>query len=150
MKPIWLGVDWGEKRVGLAVTDPSGTIASPLAVLNVKGDNAAVTGILELLSPRRVQKIVVGLPLSMDGSDSSQTIRVRKFAAKLARKSSLPVVFVDERLSSRQAERDLIGMGVRREKRRERVDSAAASLLLQAAMEGAILTPVDPQEESGE
>jgi putative Holliday junction resolvase len=145
MKPIWLGVDWGQRRVGLAMSDPTGTIASPFQVLEVQGDGAAIRGILQVLEPHLVDRIIVGLPISMNGSESSQTMKARRFAEKLASKTRVPVFYVDERLSSRQAERDLIGMGVRREKRRETVDSVAASLLLQTALNGAILTPVEPQ-----
>jgi putative Holliday junction resolvase len=151
MKPIWLGVDWGQRRVGLAMSDPTGTIASPFQVLEVNGDGAAIRGILQILEPHQVDRIVVGLPLSLNGSESPQTLKVRRFAEKLAAKTRVPVFYVDERLSSRQAERDLIGIGVRRERRRETVDSVAASLLLQAALDGSILTPVTartvPQEE---
>ncbi len=142
MKAGWLSVDWGEKRVGLAVSDPTGTIASPLPALKVRGDNAAVQGVLELLDPLGIKRIVVGLPLSMDGTDSSQTRRVRAFAVKLAKRSGAPVCLLDERLSSRQAERDLSGMGWSREKKKASIDSAAASLILQSALNGAILIPV--------
>jgi len=147
MKPILLGVDWGEKRVGLALSDPTGTIASPLPHLSVTGENDAVARILELLDPHRVQGIVVGLPLSMDGSDSQETQKARRFAAKVAKRSRLPVYFVDERLTSRQAERDLIGLGVKRDKRRGRVDSASASLMLQSALDGALRTKVEETAE---
>jgi putative Holliday junction resolvase len=142
MKPIWLGVDWGQRRVGLAISDPTGTIASPFQVLEVHGDGAAIRGILGLLEANRVDRLIVGLPLSLNGSESPQTLKARRFAEKLSSKTRVPVFFVDERLSSRQAERDLIEMGVRREKRRETVDAVAASLLLQSALNGAILTPV--------
>ena len=148
MKPIWLGVDWGQRRVGLALSDPTGTIASPFQVLEVRGDGAAIRGILGLLEANRVDRLVVGLPLSLNGSESPQTLRVRRFAEKLSSKTRVPVFYVDERLSSRQAERDLIEMGVRREKRRETVDAVAASLLLQSALNGAILTPVTVSEGS--
>jgi len=146
MKPIWLGVDWGQKRVGLAVTDPTGTIASPLKVLAVAGDGDAIRQILELLSPHRVEKIVVGLPLSLNGSESSQTQKARRFAEKLSAKARIPTFYVDERLTSRQAERDLVSLGMRREKRRETVDAVAAALMLQCALDGASLVPVLPAE----
>lgn len=150
MKPIWLGVDWGQKRVGLAMSDPTGTIASPFRVLEVHGDGAAIRGILSLLEAHRVERIVVGLPLSLNGTESPQTLKARRFAEKLASKTRVPVWYVDERLSSKQAERDLIGLGVRREKRRETVDSVAASLLLQSALNGALLTPVEAAPSSQE
>jgi len=152
MKPIWLGVDWGQRRVGLAMSDPTGVIATPFQVLEVHGDGAAIRGILQVLEPHKVDRIVVGLPLSLNGSESPQTLKARRFAEKLALKTRVPVFYIDERLSSRQAERDLIGMGVRRERRKETVDSVAASLLLQAALDGALLAPVQvknfPQEDS--
>jgi putative Holliday junction resolvase len=151
MKPIWLGVDWGQRRVGLAMSDPTGVIATPFQVLEVHGDGAAIRGILQVLEPHKVDRIVVGLPLSLNGSESPQTLKARCFAEKLASKTRVPVFYIDERLSSRQAERDLIGMGVRRERRKETVDSVAASLLLQAALDGALLDPVQvknfPQED---
>ena len=144
MDKIWLGVDWGRKRIGLAVSDPTGTIASPLKALQVTGDNSAVRRIAELLPGLGVQKVVIGLPISMNGADSAQTTQARSFAAKLAGRTNTPVLLLDERLTSRQAERELIGMGVRRDQRRETVDSVAASLILQSALQGASLTPVVP------
>lgn len=131
-----LGIDFGERRVGLAVSDPSETIATPLPTLNRrKGKRPPVAPLVRLAQEHQVTAIVVGLPLTLDGEESGWTREVRAFAEALAQRSGLPVHFVDERLTSVRAERTVrTGMGLRRREREQkgRVDQAAAVLILQA------------------
>lgn len=129
-----LAIDYGERRLGVALSDPSATIAQPLTTLTRRpGKRAPIQAILELCRAHEVSALVVGLPLTLAGDDSDWTREVRDFATRLAERSGLPVALVDERLSSVAAERAVRGIGLRRRAReqRERVDASAASLILQ-------------------
>ena len=131
-----LGIDFGERRIGLAVSDRSGTLASPVRTIDRRGSSAdAVTLILnaieELAHDDPIERIVVGLPRRLDGSDTDQTARVRLFAAELAGRTGLPIDLQDERLSSREAEERLAVRQRDWRKRKERLDAAAAAVVLQ-------------------
>ena len=97
----------------------------------------------EMVNQHEVTQVIVGLPFNMDGTESSTTKKVREFTAKLAGRLNVPVFFVDERLTSKQAERAMIEGDVRREKRREKIDQVAAALLLKSALEGAPLISLE-------
>ena len=132
-----LGLDIGEKRIGVAVSDPSGTVATPLAVLEanrVLGDGADV---LRLIEEYEVGEVVVGLPLSMDGSEGAQARRVRSAAERLARFLPVPLAFQDERLSSVAANRAMGETGASAKARRGSVDMVAAALFLQSYLDAA-------------
>jgi putative pre-16S rRNA nuclease len=139
----WLGLDLGHVRIGAALSDPLGLTAQPLCVLKSSGNQKDFQALGELVNRHQVTQVVIGLPLNMDGTESTTTARVRDFAGKLAQRLNVPVCFVDERLTSRQAERALIEGGVRREKRRDKIDQVAAALLLQSALDGAPLIPAE-------
>ncbi|NJD09964.1 MAG: Holliday junction resolvase RuvX [Gemmatimonadetes bacterium] len=129
-----LAIDYGERRIGVALSDPTATIAQPLATLTRRaGKRAPIQAILELCQQHEVSSIVVGLPLTLAGEDSDWTRSVRDFAARLEQRSALPVTLVDERLSSVAATRAVRAIGLRRQARaqRERVDAGAAALILQ-------------------
>jgi putative Holliday junction resolvase len=133
-----LGIDFGERRIGLALSDPTGTIAQPLdAIVRRRGKRAPVQALLERIEANDVREIVVGLPLSLTGDDTEWTREVREFAAKLATRSGRPVHLVDERLTSVAAERAVRSLGLRRRERerKDRVDTAAAMLILQAHLD---------------
>jgi putative Holliday junction resolvase len=134
----FLGIDFGERRIGLALSDPSGTIAQPLdAIVRRRGKRAPVQALLERIEANDVREIVVGLPLSLTGDDTEWTREVREFAAKLATRSGRPVHLVDERLTSVAAERAVRSLGLRRRERerKDRVDTAAAMLILQSHLD---------------
>jgi putative Holliday junction resolvase len=132
-----VGLDVGERRIGVAVSDATRTLARPLGVLHAAGlerdaPRVAAAEVARLAGEDDgVSSIVVGLPAHLDGSDSPMTPRVRKFAAELGRLTELPVALQDERLSSREAESRL----ALREKdwrvRKARLDAAAAAIILQ-------------------
>ncbi len=131
-----LGVDVGARRVGLAISDPTRTIARPLRTLTVAtAAGAAVQVAKEIEGLNREQEplvtIIVGLPSNLDGTPSEQTARVREFARALADQTTLPIVFVDERLTSREAESRLAIRERDWRKRKERLDAAAAAIILQ-------------------
>jgi putative Holliday junction resolvase len=133
-----LGIDFGERRIGLALSDPTGTIAQPLdAIVRRRGKRAPVQALLERIEANDVREIVVGLPLSLTGDDTEWTREVRAFAAKLATRSDRPVHLVDERLTSVAAERAVRSLGLRRRERerKDRVDTAAAMLILQSHLD---------------
>ena len=132
--PRVLAVDYGERRVGLALSDPTRTLASPLpTLLRRKGKRPPLHALAELAAARDVGVLVIGLPLTLSGEDSSWTREVRDMGAALATRTALPVHFVDERMTSVQAERVVRGGGLPRGERekKERIDAAAATLILQ-------------------
>jgi len=126
-----LGIDHGEKRIGLAVSDALAIAAHGLPTLvrtTLAEDLAAIAAIVK---QRDIHDVVLGLPRNMDGSLGPQARLVEAFAEKLKEALSLPVHFVDERLTTEQAERALIGAGVSRLKRRKHIDRMAAQFILQ-------------------
>lgn len=125
----WLGLDPGERRTGAAIADSEGMVATPLTVIAHTSREKAVNAIAELARRNEVEGIVVGLPKNMDGTEGSQAARARRLAEELHRRLDLPVVMVDERLSSFAAEEALAHL--RPERRRERLDAVAACFILQ-------------------
>jgi putative Holliday junction resolvase len=141
----WLGLDLGKVRIGVALSDPLGYTAQPLKVLKSAGTQKDIMAIGELVDQNQVTQVIVGLPLNMNGGESDTTRKVRQFTEKLADRLNVPVFFVDERLTSKQAERMMIEGDTRRDKRRESIDKVAAAILLQSALHGAPLLAVkDP------
>lgn len=130
-----LGIDFGEKRIGLAISDPLGSAAHPLEVVERHGIEDAIEHIGEVARRRRVNKIVMGLPLNMDGSVGPQARRVRRFASRLRRALGVDVAFWDERLTSAEAERALLAADQRRARRRAVRDAVAAAVLLQGYLD---------------
>lgn len=130
-----MALDYGERRIGVAVSDPTRTIASPLATLTRRaGKRPPWAEIARLVEEKEVAELVVGLPLDLSGEEGEWAAEVRVFGDQLARRTGLPVHWVDERLTSVQAERAVRGMGLKRSQReeKERVDAAAAALILEA------------------
>ena len=132
-----VGLDVGERRIGVAVSDVTGTLARPVGVLRPgalerDGLALAVDEIARLAAEEDgVSSIVVGLPRRLDGSDSGMTTRVRAFAARLGQRTRLPVVLQDERLTSREAESRLALTDKDWRTRKQRLDAAAAAIILQ-------------------
>jgi putative holliday junction resolvase len=138
----WLGLDLGHVRIGVALSDTLGMTAQPLTVLQSEGTQKDIITIGELVNEHEVSQVIVGLPINMDGTESKQTQKIREFATKLSNRLNVPVFFIDERLTSRQAERMMTDSGVTAKKQRGKVDQIAAALLLQSALKGALLTEV--------
>jgi len=137
------GIDYGQKRIGLAISDPLQITAQPVSVLKHTGDDTVYKDILEHFSSYDVIKIIVGLPLNMDGSESETSILVREFASELETLAGVPVEFWDERLSSRYIERLMIHDGVRRKKRRKQKDMMEAVVILQNYLDFRSQTQLD-------
>ena len=127
-----LGLDYGERRVGVAVSDPTDCFAQPLETVprTQRVPERALERIGELAAEYQVRRIVVGLPLQMDGRAGRQAERARAFGDSVARHTGLPVEYLDERLTSVEATRVLSEAGARPGRNRERVDRVAAALLL--------------------
>lgn len=132
-----LGVDLGARRIGLAVSDLTGTIASPHSVVTRSGDPAADhRRVAEVASEVEAGMIVVGLPLSLSGADGPAARAAREEAVALAAATGLPVETADERFTTVTAERALVAGGVRRSARKALVDKVAAAVLLQSWLDG--------------
>lgn len=131
-----LGIDFGEVRIGLALSDPLGLTAQPLATLDSVGPRKSRNRIAELVAAHEVGRVVVGFPLLLSGEEGDRAIATREWAERLERRlQRVPVTLWDERLTSVQAERTMIAGDVRRGKRRERVDALAAVLILQSYLD---------------
>ena len=131
----YLGVDPGRKRVGLALSDRGGVLATPLAVLRRRTADQVAADIDALCRREEVEALVVGLPLNMDGTKGPAAEEAERLAALLAERTGLPVELWDERLSSVTAERAMIDADVSRAKRRAKVDKIAAQIILQAFLD---------------
>lgn len=130
-----LGLDVGEKRIGVALSDPEGTVAIALTVIERKSEDADLKQLIDLTQEHEVERIVIGLPRSLDGSLGKQARAVEAFAKSLARYTELPVVTWDERLSTVAAARMMAEAGVERQKRKKRLDSEAAAFVLQGYLD---------------
>jgi putative Holliday junction resolvase len=142
-----LALDVGDARIGVAVSDPLGIIATPLTIISRQDVDADMRTILDIASKNDVGRIIVGLPFSMDGSLGAQAEKVRAFADALSRRTAIPLEYRDERLSTVAAKRIL--RETRKTNRDTRYDAAAAALILQSYLEDA-LPPQDfhPDEDS--
>lgn len=134
-----LGLDFGERWVGFAVSDPSNFLASPLKTVQVIEVSSLIQDILQVVEERAVEKIVVGLPISMAGRWNIQTKSVNDFIVALSECTDIPIVPVDERLSTVEAERRLIESGHRRKRATRRIDAMAATIILQAFLDSQIM-----------
>lgn len=133
-----LGIDFGLKRVGLAVSDPTGTLVSPLRTLDRTTRQALFDELLKIIQDESVEAVVVGLPLALSGEDTLTTRQARNFAESLGRRTELPVHLMDERLTSAQAEEELNAAGLRGKKRKAALDSQAAAVILRSWLDSAI------------
>ncbi len=127
-----LGLDIGDRRVGIAVSDGTGTIASPQGVYVRRSPTADAAHLAELARDVGASAIVAGLPLNMDGTEGEQARKVRELAQAVAAAAGLPLHYVDERLTSAEAERAMVEGGLSRDRRKRRADALAAVLILQA------------------
>ena len=126
-----LGVDYGERRIGLALSDPFGIIAKPLTVIDRKKTPDYLSAILETAKEKDVNKIVVGVPFTLKGEHSKQTDIVKNFIDELFTLGKIQIIPIDERLSSIAAKRSLQLQGVKTGHEKGRVDETAAAIILQ-------------------
>jgi putative Holliday junction resolvase len=130
-----LAVDPGSRRVGVAVSDPTATIAQPLGSVPAEPASTLVERLAGLAREQEATHLVVGLPRRMDGGQGPEAKAARALAEELRRASGLPVTLVDERLTSVAAERALLATGASRARRRQLSDQVAAALILQSYLD---------------
>lgn len=127
-----LGIDYGEKRIGLALTDPEAILAFPYATLVKSTRDKLFADLAEVLDKEKVECIVLGLPVDLDGTETLITRQVRNFQASLARRTDIPIHFMDERLSTQAAMDDLAASGMSRKRKKAVVDQQAAVRILES------------------
>jgi putative Holliday junction resolvase len=145
-----LAVDLGSRRVGLALSDEGGRFATPYEVLTVSSPQQAMEQVLAVVIKEGVEQIVLGLPLNMDDSVGPAARSTMAWGTELAQRGGIPVLYVDERLSSFAAEQSIIdrkraGERLTRGKRKEQLDAIAAATFLQQFLDGAV-TPHKPDD----
>jgi len=131
----FLGFDFGGRRIGVALSDPSGLIAQPIDTLVVKGIDDAIRKVSRTIDEHDVVGIVLGLPLNLSGDASELSLEVEKFADRLKKKCAVPIFFEDERLSSRQAEGVLHAYGKKIKGHKEKIDRISAAIILQSFLD---------------
>lgn len=130
-----MGIDFGTRRLGVALSDPTGTLASPLQVVSRRaGKRVPLKALERIAADRDVGQLVIGLPLDLDGRETPWCAEIRKAGDELSSRLNVPVAYVDERMSSVRAERRVRTSGLPRGKREEkgRIDEAAAAIILQS------------------
>jgi putative Holliday junction resolvase len=127
----FLGIDYGTVRIGLALSDPTGTLASPLPFLENQSPQQVTTALSELIQTHQIAGLVIGLPRNMDGTYGPSAQKVRDFIGQIQKSISLPITPIDERLTTAQASKQLSGIGLNQKQLRKKVDSSSACLILQ-------------------
>ena len=127
----FLGIDYGTVRIGLALSDPTGTLASPLPFLENQSPQQVTNALSELIQTHQIAGLVIGLPRNMDGTYGPSAQKVRDFIAQIQKSISLPITPIDERLTTAQASKQLSGIGMNQKQLRKKVDSSSACLILQ-------------------
>ena len=127
----YLGLDFGEKTIGIALSDLSNILAQPFCLLERKGTKTDLQEISKIIQENKITGVIIGLPLNMDGSQSAMAKKVLNFSKKLEQKLSIPIHTWDERLSTQAAERALLEGDLSRKKRKKVIDKVAAALILQ-------------------
>ena len=141
----WMAIDWGERRIGLAISDPTGTIASPAgSIVRRRGKRAPIAELVRRAEALEALGVVMGLPLDGEGDDTPRSLECRRVAAELARRTTLPVALLDERFTTAIALRAVHEMGGRTRERKGDVDALAATVLLQQALRMSELPTLDP------
>lgn len=130
-----LGLDIGDKRIGVAISDPEEILASPLAIIARTDDKKAIADIIELVDLHGVARIVVGLPYSLDGSIGGQANKVLDFAERLSKHTTASMETWDERLSTVAVERLLRESGSKKAGKKAKRDDAAAAFILQGYLD---------------
>jgi len=130
-----LGLDVGDKRIGIALSDPGGILASPLTIIERRNEKQDIESIADIISQYQVEKVVVGLPRSLNGSLGEQAEKVRSFIHEFCAQTGATVEFRDERLTTVAAQRLLRAATTKKSKKKVRDDAAAAALILQGYLD---------------
>ncbi|WP_436835701.1 Holliday junction resolvase RuvX [Celeribacter halophilus] len=129
------GLDFGDKTIGVAISDRLRTVATPTDTIRRKKFTLDAEALLKLLTSREVSGIILGLPRNMDGTEGPRCQKTRAFARNLGQLTDLPITFWDERLSSVAADRAMLEADMSRAKRAAKIDQVAASVILQGALD---------------
>lgn len=130
-----MGLDIGDKTVGVAISDPLGWTAQGIKTIRRTSIKTDINEIINIIKEYSVEKIVAGLPKNMNGTIGPQSEKVMEFCEKLKNKTQMEIIFQDERLTTVAAEKMLIGADVSRKKRREVIDTVAATYILQSYLD---------------
>ena len=130
-----LGLDFGTRRVGIAMSDPGRTMAFPVEVYEPRGPELDARYYRELVRENEIERIVVGLPLHTTGREGDLALRARKFGQWLASVTGQTILYHDERYSTFEAEQSLLGAGLTKKKRKARRDKLAAQIMLQSYLD---------------
>ena len=130
-----LGLDIGDKRIGVALSDPGGILASPFTIIDRRDERLDTEAILDIVRQHQVEQIIVGLPYSMDGSIGKQAEKVKAFIQELGSNTDVPIEFRDERLTTVSARRLMQPVKRKRTKKKVRHDAVAAALILQSYLD---------------
>lgn len=141
-----LAIDHGTKRMGIALSDETETLAQPLEFIPAEPIADFIKRLKEIIREKQVQQILIGMPRNMDGSYGPAALKVQEFIAVLKGAITVPIKTLDERLTSAQANRLLIQADLRRDQRKQRVDAAAAAILLQSYLDSRI-APDDTSDQ---
>lgn len=133
--PRILGIDYGKKRIGLAISDPLHITAQPLKLLIRTKTREDLKKIKAILEEYNVEKVVIGLPLNMDGSEGFMVDAIRKFSSALRKVHPIEIIEIDERLTSQQADFALHAASLKGKQRKERRDPLAAQIILQTHLD---------------
>ena len=136
-----LGIDFGTVRIGLALSDPTGTLASPLPHLEKKTISQINAALTKLVETHEISRVVVGLPRNMDGSYGPAAEKVRDFISKIQGSIGIPIETQDERLTTVQASKQLSQIGLNQRDLRKKIDGSSASLILQQYLDRKSLIP---------
>lgn len=128
-----MGIDFGEVRIGIALSDPLQIISQPYRV--IPNDDDTISEIKNIIKSEEVRKIILGLPLNLDGEDTKKTLEVREFSEVLKNNVDIPVIFWDERYTTVEANEELKHMGYGIAESRKVIDKVAASIILKNYME---------------
>ncbi|MFC1905507.1 Holliday junction resolvase RuvX [Chloroflexota bacterium] len=131
----YLGLDIGDRRIGVAISDPEQILASPLSTIVRDDDDKTVTAIIALVDKYQVLSIIIGLPYSLDGSIGNQATKVQAFVDLLSKRAEVNIELIDERFSTVAVERLLLEAGLKSQKRKEHRDAAAAAFILQGYLD---------------
>lgn len=130
-----LGLDIGDRRIGVALSDPGGILASPFTIIECRGERQDIEAIIDIINQHQVGQIVVGLPRSMNGSIGRQAEKVKAFVERLCSHTEVPLEFRDERLTTVSAKRLMQAARTKKTRRKVRDDAVAAALILQGYLD---------------
>ena len=127
----FLAIDHGQKRIGLALSDPDKIISKPLKTISYLNYGDLLKELILIINKHQVEQLIIGLPIGMHGKKTFQSEKVEEFKSFVEKKIDIPIIYVDERLSSVSAKKSLISQGIKTGHNKSKVDQTAAAIFLQ-------------------